>query len=85
MNRINRKQLYTKQNNSIWEKVNKMRHFTLIADLNVAQIFFFSMVTYFFFCLFYSSICQLYNCQKLWFYNGICIFSNIFSIKNYYF
>ncbi len=24
----------------------------------------------FFFCLFYSSICQLYNCQKLWFCNG---------------
>ncbi len=33
----NRKQLYTNQTNLRWKKVNKMRHFTLIADLNVAQ------------------------------------------------
>ncbi len=32
---INRKPLYTNQINSIWKKVNKMRHFTVIADLNV--------------------------------------------------
>ncbi len=38
-----------------------------------------------FFSLFYSSICQLYNCQKLCFVMGICNFSKIFSIKNYYF
>ncbi len=37
MNIINRKQLYTNQTSSRWKKVNKMRHFTVIADLNVAQ------------------------------------------------
>ncbi len=37
MNMINRKQLYTNQTNSRWKKVNKMRHFTVTADLNVAQ------------------------------------------------
>ncbi len=35
MNMINRKQLYTNQTSSIWTKVNKMRHFTDIPDLNV--------------------------------------------------
>ncbi len=34
---INRNQLYTNQTSSRWKKVNKMRHFTVIADLNVAQ------------------------------------------------
>ncbi len=34
---LNRKQLYANQTNSRWKKVNKMRHFTVIADLNVAQ------------------------------------------------
>ncbi len=33
----NRKQLYPNQTNSRWKKVNKMRHFTVIAYLNVAQ------------------------------------------------
>ncbi len=37
MNMINRKQLYTNQASSRWKKVNKMRHFTVIADSNVAQ------------------------------------------------
>ncbi len=37
MNMINRKQLYTNHTSSRWKKVNKMRHFTVIADLNVAQ------------------------------------------------
>ncbi len=37
MNMINRKQLYTNQTSSTWMKVNKMRHFTVIADLKVAQ------------------------------------------------
>ncbi len=37
MNMINRKQLYTNQTSSKWKKVNKMRHFTVIADLNVVQ------------------------------------------------
>ncbi len=44
---INRKQLYTKQTSSRWKKVNKMRHFTAIADLNVAHKKS-SMVTYLF-------------------------------------
>ncbi len=34
---INRKQLYNDQTSSRWKKVNKVRHFTVIADLNVAQ------------------------------------------------
>ncbi len=44
---INRKQLYTNQTSSRWKKVNKMRHLTVIADLNVAQKKS-SMVTYLF-------------------------------------
>ncbi len=47
---IYRKQLYTTQTNSRWKKVNKMRHFTVIADLNVAQKKS-SIVTYLFFLL----------------------------------
>ncbi len=34
---INRKQLYANLTSSRWKKVNKMRHFTLIADFNVEQ------------------------------------------------
>ncbi len=34
---INRKQLYTNQTSSRWKKTYKMRHFTVTADLNVAQ------------------------------------------------
>ncbi len=34
---INRKQLYTDQTGSRWKKVCKMIHFTVLADLNVAQ------------------------------------------------
>ncbi len=37
MNMINRKQLYTNYTSSRWKKVNKIRHFPVIADLNVAQ------------------------------------------------
>ncbi len=81
---ISIKQLYTNQTSSRWKKVNKLKHVTVIAYLNVAQTKS-SMVTYHFFCLFYSSICQLYDCQKLWFCNGVCNFSNIFLIKNYCF
>ncbi len=59
---INRKQLYTNQTSSRWKKVNKMRHFTVIADLNVVQKKSI-MVTYLFSAYFiYSSIGQLYNC-----------------------
>ncbi len=31
------KQLYTNQTSLRWKKVNKMRHFTVIADSNVTQ------------------------------------------------
>ncbi len=34
---INKQKLYANQTSSRWKKVNKMRHFTVIADLNVAQ------------------------------------------------
>ncbi len=37
MNMINRKQLYTNQTSSRWKKVNKMKYFTVIADLDVAD------------------------------------------------
>ncbi len=37
MNMINRNQLYTNQTSLRWKKVNKMRHFTVTAELNVAQ------------------------------------------------
>ncbi len=46
----NRKQLYINQTSSRWKKVNKIRHFTVLADLNVAQKKS-SMVTYLFFLL----------------------------------
>ncbi len=32
---INRKQLYTNQTSSRWKKVYKMKHCTVMADLNV--------------------------------------------------
>ncbi len=31
------KQLYTNHTSSRWKKINKMRYFTVIADLNVVQ------------------------------------------------
>ncbi len=34
---IRRKQLYTDQTSSRWKKIIKMRYFTVISDLNVAQ------------------------------------------------
>ncbi len=34
---MKRKQFYTNQTNSRRKKVNKMTHFTVIADLNVVQ------------------------------------------------
>ncbi len=47
---INRKQLYTIGN----QKVNKMRHFTVIADLNVQKKS--SVVTYLFFLLIFIPV-----------------------------
>ncbi len=35
--RSKEKQLYTNQTSSRWKKVNKMRHFTVIVDLNFSQ------------------------------------------------
>ncbi len=62
---INRKQLYTNQTSSRWKKVKKKRrHFTVTADLNDVQ----KKIKHgdlSFFCLFYTSICQLFNYQKL--------------------
>ncbi len=55
---MNRKQLYTNQICSGLNKVNKMRHFTVIADSNVAEKKSI-MVTYLLFCIFYCSVCQL--------------------------
>ncbi len=37
MNMINGKQLHTNQKSLRWKKINKMRHFTVTADLNVSQ------------------------------------------------
>ncbi len=82
---VNRKQLHTNQISSRWKKVNKMGHFTVIDDLNVAEKKSSKGDLSFCFCLFYCRICQLYNCQKLSFCNQICNFSNIISIKNNYF
>ncbi len=51
MNMINRTQLlYTNQTSLRWKKVNKMTHFTVISDLNVAQKKS-RLVTYLFFLL----------------------------------
>ncbi len=74
---INRKLFYTNQTSSRWKKLKTKRHFTVIADLNVVQ----KQVIHgnlSFFCLFYSSICQFFICQKLWIFNRICNLSNIF-------
>ncbi len=37
MNIINRKQLYANQTSSRLKKVNKVRHFSAIPDINAAQ------------------------------------------------
>ncbi len=64
INMINRKQFYTNQTSSRWKKVNKMRHFTVLADLNVAQKKS-SVVTYFcsaYFIPVYVSFIIVKNC-----------------------
>ncbi len=73
MNMINRKQMYTNQTSSRWKKVNKIRHFTVIADLNVAQKK--NLVCGLFL---YVSFIIVKDCG---FVMGFVIFSNIFSIK----
>ncbi len=37
MNKTNRKQWYTNQTRSRRKKVSKMRHFTVVTELNVVQ------------------------------------------------
>ncbi len=76
---IIRKQLYGNQTILRRKKVNKMRHFAVIVHLNVAQKEIYRGDLSFFY-LFYSSRCQLYNFQKLWFGNWICNLSNIFLL-----
>ncbi len=70
---INRKQLF--------KKVNKMRHFTVIADINVVQKEILhgdlSFISIYFIPIYVSFTIVKTFC------NGICNFSNIFSIKNY--
>ncbi len=80
---INRKQLYTNQTSLRWEKVNKMRHFTLIADLNVAQTI--SSMGPIFFSAYCIPVYVSFIIVKNWFCNGICNFNNLYSSKNYYF
>ncbi len=56
---INRKQMYTNQTSLRWKKVNKMRHFTVIADLNVTQSNKSNMVTYFFLLILFQYMSAL--------------------------
>ncbi len=80
MDIINRKQLYTNQTSSSWKKVNKMRHFTLTADLNVAPKIS-SMVTYLFSAYFipvYVSFIIVKNCG---FVMGFVILAIYFRLK----
>ncbi len=80
MNMINGKQLYTNQTSSRWKKVNKMRNFTITADLNDRQEKS-SMVTYLVFCLFYSSICQFISVKNCAFVMGFIILAIYFRLK----
>ncbi len=83
---INRKQLYTNQTSLRWKKVNKIRHFSVIADLNVAQKKKYVVVIYLLFLLiFFSVYVSFIIVKNCGFVNGICNFSNIFSIKKCYF
>ncbi len=78
---VNRKQLYTNQTSSRWKKVNKMRHFTVISDLNVAQKYS-SIVTYLFFSTYfipvYISFIIVRNCG---FVMGFVILAIYFQLK----
>ncbi len=80
MNMINRKELYTNQTSSRWKKVNKMRHFTVIVDLNGAQKIS-SVVTYLFSAYFipvYVSFIIVENCG---FVMGLVILAIYFRLK----
>ncbi len=45
---ISRTQLYTNRTSSRWKKVNKMRHFTVIPNLNVVKKINSSLLAYLF-------------------------------------
>ncbi len=77
------KQLFTNQTSSKWKKANKMRHLTVIADLNVAQKK--SRVVTYFVLAYCIPVYVSFTIVKNWCCNGIYNFSNIFSIKKCYF
>ncbi len=81
INMINRKQLYTNQTSSRWKKVYKDETFYSYSWFKCCTENILVWWPIFFLLLFYSSICQLLKCHKSWICNGICNFSNIFSIK----
>ncbi len=79
---INRKQLYNIQPSSRWKKVNKMRHFTLIADLNVSQQTIYTVVTDLFSAYFipvYINFIIVKNCSFL---IGFVILAIYFRLKS---
>ncbi len=87
MNMMNRKQLYSNQTSSRWKKVDKMKHFTIIADLNVAQKNS-SMVTYLFSTYFipvYVSFIIVKNCGFVMGFVILAIYfrliTTIFNVK----
>ncbi len=72
--------MYTKQTSSRFKKV-KNETFNVIADINVVQKNIYHGDLYFC-CLFYCSICQFYNGQKLWFVMGFVILAIYFRLQN---
>ncbi len=80
INMINRNQLYTNQTSSRWKKVNKMRNFTVIADLNVAPQKS-SMVTYLFSAYFISVYFSFTIVKKYGFVMGFVILAIYFRFK----
>ncbi len=85
----NSKQFYTNQTSSRWKKVlvNKMRHFTVIADLNVSQKKS-SIVTYLFSAYFipvYVSFIIVKHCGFVMGFVSLAIYfllkTTIFNVK----
>ncbi len=81
MNMINRKQLYTNQTQFEMEESKQNETFYCHSWFKCCIERNKSMVAYLVFCLFYSSICQLYNYPKLWFCNVIVILAIYFRLK----
>ncbi len=67
---ISRKQLDTDQTSPRWKKVKNETFYYHIEELNVIQKQS-SMVTYLYFQLILFQYISTFNCQKLWFCNGI--------------